>query len=697
MDEELLVDVNGVKWDDTVNWVCGVCEGADAQTDNALVVCEGCSRAVHQHCYGINPKQMASDKDWYCACCQYKLYIMNNTTLLDELRAIYTQYIQNTSVNPNRNTHTWTVSKLLEYKHNAVPSQNGFVSNACENTRSRRMIRKTTNPMDAVNHDPTPSENPFDDVIIPLNVLTETETTAQTFYDGKTLPKCTLCCTLGGSYKLSVDRKWVHMSCCIYHPNVYFASVTYSNDPVLSEITMESAKAMCNACRSTIGACVQCTAHDTKKKDPIKCDQWFHVTCMQQKNLYLFYSPEESLTAYCKEHTEVFKEKQKHIQNTRDRSKTHRRTRLSGRKRNRQDADTDYTPKPKRSKPKGKRSNRSTKRKRKNKRTEKSPNKLRDQEDIPPTTNSAKNDDISSISSQEIDEGTKPIVREPPKKKRKKSAVDLLSHSSFALKRNKWIFNQTFHLYPNREEFYESKDFEIPDGYETNPNHWTLETTTDPTQMVAEQTMRSVETLWTHRQTNLLAKSQNSRDYRKAIGFSILRNPARDVITSCNWSFWEVSATKKAVLIKLFITEPYSKSKIPQRRKKNGTLLAAHVMDISFRLRDDVDWVVICSERGIAEIFWRALGFVDFTAQEKRAFCRGTEKDLNQFRDTILLRMHHNDYVNKYCNNTNDWEEDNCAVQKVFRKWRKKHLFMKRRLVFKHKGNVVHATKMPSY
>ena len=42
----------------------------------------------------------------------------------------------------------------------------------------------------------------------------------------------------------------------------------------------------------------------------------------------------------------------------------------------------------------------------------------------------------------------------------------------------------------------------------------------------------------------------------KAVGFSILRNPSRDVITSCNWSFWEVSATKKAVLIKLFINFP---------------------------------------------------------------------------------------------------------------------------------------------
>ena len=152
-----------------------------------------------------------------------------------------------------------------------------------------------------------------------------------------------------------------------------------------------------------------------------------------------------------------------------------------------------------------------------------------------------------------------------------------------------------------------------------------------------------------------------------------------------------------AVLIKLFITEPYSKSKIPQRRKKNGTLLAAHVMDIAFRTRDDVDFVVICSERGIAEIFWRALGFTDFTSQEKRSFCRGTEKDLNQFRDTILLRMSHDDYIGKYCGNVQEWDENVCATQQVFLKWRRKHLYMTRNLVFKLKGKAVHTHTMPSY
>ena len=150
-------------------------------------------------------------------------------------------------------------------------------------------------------------------------------------------------------------------------------------------------------------------------------------------------------------------------------------------------------------------------------------------------------DDISSVSSSEAERAAPP----PPKlKKRRKSAVDMLSHSTFAPKRNKWVFNQTFHLYPPRPAFYESTDFKEDEGDEAkgigpDPNHWTLETTTDPTQVVAEACMRSVETLWTHRQTNLLAKSQNGRDYRKSLGFSILRNPQRDVITYVVWRCFE--------------------------------------------------------------------------------------------------------------------------------------------------------------
>ena len=88
---------------------------------------------------------------------------------------------------------------------------------------------------------------------------------------------------MGGTYKLSGDYRWVHMSCSIYHPNVYFSDSLYSNIPILSEITMESANAMCNVCRSTHGACIKCTANS-------KCNKWFHITCMQQHRLYLFYS-----------------------------------------------------------------------------------------------------------------------------------------------------------------------------------------------------------------------------------------------------------------------------------------------------------------------------------------------------------------------------------------------------------------------
>eukprot|EP01084_Bolivina_argentea_P260743 440432_1 len=88
VNDELFVDINGVKWDTKVNWICGVCEGADGQTDNVLIVCEGCSRAVHQYCYGVSNEEITSDNNWYCQSCKYKKYLLNDC-LISKLRNTY--------------------------------------------------------------------------------------------------------------------------------------------------------------------------------------------------------------------------------------------------------------------------------------------------------------------------------------------------------------------------------------------------------------------------------------------------------------------------------------------------------------------------------------------------------------------------------------------------------------------------------
>ncbi len=102
-------------------------------------------------------------------------------------------------------------------------------------------------------------------------MLLDIEVTFDTFFKGKSLPICSLCCILGGSYKLSSNNKWVHMSCCIYNPNIYFLDSINFNIPNLSKIKIESLNSICNLCESTIGSCIKCTFN--------KCNKWFHITC----------------------------------------------------------------------------------------------------------------------------------------------------------------------------------------------------------------------------------------------------------------------------------------------------------------------------------------------------------------------------------------------------------------------------------
>lgn len=219
-DDELLVDVNGVKWDDTVNWVCGVCEGADAQKENALVVCEGCSRAVHQNCYHVPPAQLEGDGDWYCQPCRFKRYILENETLLHKLRSIYRDYVNSNKCKRGDDMKTpLTVGALLKFAESqAAPSTppstasvphsedlgthsvGGFIVSAAEKTRSHRRRRRSStgtgapperNDMNRSNGGAakTMDGDPMHSVRLPVNVLTDATTTSDTFFDGKPLPK----------------------------------------------------------------------------------------------------------------------------------------------------------------------------------------------------------------------------------------------------------------------------------------------------------------------------------------------------------------------------------------------------------------------------------------------------------------------------------------------------------------------------
>lgn len=66
--EKLWVDENNIN-DDIA---CDVCIGMDDDSDDEIVVCDGCNAASHRSCYGkeLIYTMPAEDQDWYCERCK---------------------------------------------------------------------------------------------------------------------------------------------------------------------------------------------------------------------------------------------------------------------------------------------------------------------------------------------------------------------------------------------------------------------------------------------------------------------------------------------------------------------------------------------------------------------------------------------------------------------------------------------------
>jgi len=79
-----------------------------------------------------------------------------------------------------------------------------------------------------------------------------------------------------------------------------------------------------------------------------------------------------------------------------------------------------------------------------------------------------------------------------------------------------------------------------------------------------------------------------------------------EAMTCGQWALYEVGLNRYAVLIKLFLTKVVNQVRVTQRRKKNGSLLAAHILDLAFSPYNEhnkgdkqIQYVVICSEKGV--------------------------------------------------------------------------------------------------
>eukprot|EP00111_Clytia_hemisphaerica_P018581 TCONS_00054945-protein len=121
-------------------------------------------------------------------------------------------------------------------------------------------------------------------------------------------PICELCPNVGGIFKLTDTRKWVHLICALYTPYVGFRDISKLQTVVLEDIRSSMWGAHeCMFCLddnfSRTGVCISCDAG--------LCKSAFHVTC-GQRNGFLSDIPDKAETddnspdllyAHCKLHS----------------------------------------------------------------------------------------------------------------------------------------------------------------------------------------------------------------------------------------------------------------------------------------------------------------------------------------------------------------------------------------------------------
>jgi len=135
-------------------------------------------------------------------------------------------------------------------------------------------------------------------------------------------------------------------------------------------------------------------------------------------------------------------------------------------------------------------------------------------------------------------------------------------------------------------------------------------------------------------------------------------------------------------MIKFFLTKTRNRVHVTQRRKGNGSIVVAYLLDLAFS-RYDVNLVVTCSEKGSAQKFWASRGFKEPSREALRNISRVPINELNPFSDTILMAITRKEFCEKYlCN-------DPSAVSSVFRRWRRKHGKSTRNITFKQQERVL--------
>jgi hypothetical protein len=145
-------------------------------------------------------------------------------------------------------------------------------------------------------------------------------------------------------------------------------------------------------------------------------------------------------------------------------------------------------------------------------------------------------------------------------------------------------------------------------------------------------------------------------------------------------------------MIKFFLTKSDNQVNVSQRRKSNGSMIVAHLLDLSFS-RYDINLVVTSSSTtGNAEGFWTSQGFKKITKTILKNIFRIPNRELNPFSDTMLMAITREEFCQKYLS------KDPSAMAHVFRRWSLKHRKRTRNVSFTNNGEIVRQMlNLPKY
>uniref|UniRef100_A0A0N5BX59 PHD-type domain-containing protein n=1 Tax=Strongyloides papillosus TaxID=174720 RepID=A0A0N5BX59_STREA len=117
-------------------------------------------------------------------------------------------------------------------------------------------------------------------------------------------PKCELCPYSTGALKQTHDKKWTHVICALYIPEVRFGNVHSMEPVILKDVPFDRYSRPCYLCDDygnknsrDVGACMPCNKNGCRKTFHVSCAQKFGLLCEeggQSKNV--------KYCGYCRSH-----------------------------------------------------------------------------------------------------------------------------------------------------------------------------------------------------------------------------------------------------------------------------------------------------------------------------------------------------------------------------------------------------------